>query len=146
MGREHGARWHSLRMHRGMARARVIVGGVLVLLAACGGQPVAQPSASTPTGSINVRGVLDRGPAPTCPADEPCDPLPRATMLIFSRPGAADVRVFVAGDGSFAVHLEPGQYAIAAAPPAFGGKVEPSSVQVPAEGSVFLGLRIARSP
>jgi hypothetical protein len=67
-------------------------------------------------------------------------------MLIFSRPGAADVTVFVAGDGSFAIHLEPGQYAIAAAPPACGGRVEPSSVQVPAKGSVFFGLRIARSP
>jgi hypothetical protein len=67
-------------------------------------------------------------------------------MLIFSRPGAAAVTAFVAGDGSFAVHLEPGQYAIAAAPRAFGGRVEPSSVQVPTEGSVFLRLRVARLP
>jgi hypothetical protein len=129
-----------------MARARIIAGVVLVLLAACGGQPVAQPSGSTSTGSANVTGVLDSEPVPTCPAGEPCDPPMRATMLIFSRPGAADVTAFVSGDGSFAVHLVPGQYAIAAAPPAFGGKVEPSTVQVPAQGSVFLRLRIARSP
>jgi len=129
-----------------MPAARVITWVVLVLLAACGGQPVAQPRGSASTGSVNVTGVLDRGPAPTCPADEPCDPLPRATMLVFSRPGAADVTVSVAGDGSFAAHLEPGQYAIAAAPPAFGGRVEPSSFQVPAAGNVFLRLRIARSP
>lgn len=129
-----------------MARARVIAGVVLVVLAACGGHPVAQPGGPASTGSANVTGVLDREPVPTCPADEPCDPPPRTTMLIFSRPSASDVTVFVAGDGTFAVHLEPGQYAIAAAPPAFGGRVEPSSVQVPAEGSVFLRLRIARSP
>ena len=128
-----------------MARAGVIAGVVSVLLAACGGQPVAHPSRSTSTGSANVTGVLDRGPVPTCPADEPCDPPARA-MLIFSRPDASDVTVFVAGDGSFAVHLEPGQYAIAAAPRGFGARVEPSSVQVPAEGSVFLRLRFARSP
>ena len=129
-----------------MARVSVIAGVVLVLLAACGGVPVAQPSGATSTGGANVTGVLDRGPVATCPADEPCDPPPRATMLIFSRPGVADVRVFVAGDGSFAVHLEPGEYAIAAAPPAFGGRVEPSSVTVPGDGSVFLRLRIARAP
>lgn len=129
-----------------MARAGVIAAVVSVLLAACGGQPVAQPSGSTPIGSANVTGLLDRAPVPTCPADEPCDPPGRASMLIFSRPGAADVTVFVADDGSFAVHLEPGQYAIAAAPPAFGGRVEPSSVQVPTKTSVFLRLRIARSP
>jgi len=129
-----------------MARAGVIAGVVSVLLAACGGQPVAHPSGSTSTGSANVTGVLDRVPVPTCPADEPCDPPGRVTMLIFSRPGAADVTVFVAGDGSFAVNLEPGRYAIAAAPPVFGGRVEPSSVQVPTKASVFLRLRIARSP
>jgi hypothetical protein len=129
-----------------MARARIGAVVVVVLLAACGGQPVAQPSGSTSTGSANVTGVLDRGPVPTCPAGEPCDPPLRATMLIFSRPGATDVMVFVSGDGSFAVHLNAGMYAIAAAPPAFGGKVEPPSVQVPAAGSVFLRLRIARSP
>src|SRR5258708_31578764 len=129
-----------------MARARVIGGVVLVVRAACGGQPVAQPSGLPRTTNANVTGVLDRGPVPTCPAGEPCDPPMRATMVIFSRPGAAEVAVFVAGDGSFAVHLDAGQYAIVAAPPAFGGKVEPSSVQVPAAGSVFLRLRIASSP
>ena len=128
-----------------MARARVTAGIVVVLLAACGGQPVAQPSGSTLPGSANVTGVLDLGPVPTCPADEPCDPPLRATMLVFSRPAAPDVTVFLAGDGSFAVKLDPGHYAIAPAPPMFGGRVEPSSVEVPAEGKVFLRLRIARS-
>ena len=116
---------------------------VLALSVACGSAPSSQPT--TTVTNVNVMGTLDRGPYPTCPADEPCDPPARWTMLIFSRPGSTDVRVAVADDGSFAVHLDAGQYAIAAAPPAFGGRVEPSSVQVPAEGSVFLHLRIARS-
>lgn len=127
-----------------MAGARVAVTLVVLALGtACGSAPASQPA--TTVTNANVMGTLDRGPYPTCPADEPCDPPARSTMLIFSRPGSADVRVSVAGDGSFAVHLDAGQYAIAAAPPAFGGRVEPSSVQVPAEGSVFLRLRIARS-
>ena len=128
-----------------MARARVIALLVPLLLGpACGSAPSAQPAETGQ--NTNVTGVLDRGSTPTCPADEPCDPPQTATMLIFSRQGGSEVSVRVAGDGSFALHLEPGEYSIAAAPPAFGGTVEPSSVRVPEAGSVYLRLHIARSP
>src|SRR2546421_10942480 len=83
---------------------------------------------------INVTGTIDRGPMPTCPTDEPCDPHMVAALLVFSTPGAPDVRVRVGGDGTFALHLEPGAYTIAAAPPVFQGGLEPSSVRVPKTG------------
>src|SRR6266550_2345578 len=113
-----------------MARAGVIAVLVLLILsAACGSMPSAQPAETGQ--NTNVTGVLDRGPSPTCPADEPCDPQATATMLIFSRQGGSEVSVRVAGDASFALHLDPGEYAIAAAPPAFQGIVEPADVRVP---------------
>jgi hypothetical protein len=128
-----------------MARARVIPAILLLWIgAACGATPSASPASAT--SSVNVSGVLERGPTPTCPADEPCDPPPRASNLIFSRPGETDVRVTVAGDGSFALHLDPGKYSITTAPPPFQQRVVPSEVVVPAAGSVFLRLQIARSP
>jgi hypothetical protein len=121
--------------------------GPLVVLAlsaaACGSAPPEQPSQSTP--DINVTGTIDRGPMPTCPAGEPCDPAMVAALLVFSRPGSPDVTVHVAGDGSFALHLEPGTYTIAAAPPSFQGTLVPSTVRVPASGLVRLSLHIARS-
>ncbi len=127
-----------------MARARVTAALVLLILgAACSSTPSARPAETGQ--NTNVTGVLDRGPTPTCPADEPCDPPPTATMLIFSRQGGSEVSVHVAGDGSFALHLDPGEYSIATAPPAFGGVVEPSSVRVPESGAVYLRLHIARS-
>lgn len=130
--------------------SRLAVGLALVALCcgACGSAPAAQPAqtAGNVGQGINVTGTLDRGPAaPTCPAGEPCDPPAVATMLVFSRPGSADVSVHVAGDGSFALHLDPGEYSIAIAPPAFQGKVEPSTVRVPDVGEVLLRLRIVRS-
>ena len=117
---------------------------VLVILGlACGAAPSTQPAASSQV--ANVTGVLDRGPSPTCPADEPCDPPLRATVLIFSGAGGAGARAALADDGSFAVRLDPGDYFITAAPPAFQGKVEPASVHVPNTGVVYLRLRIVRS-
>ncbi len=127
-----------------MARARVIVALVLLVLgSACGGVPSAQPAASSQVN--NVSGVLDRGPSPTCPADEPCDPPLRATVLIFSGAGGGGARATLADDGSFAIRLDPGDYFITTAPPAFQGKVEPASVHVPDTGTVYLRLRIVRS-
>jgi hypothetical protein len=128
-----------------MARSRLIGTLVLVVLGtACGAASSAQPAATSQV--ANVTGVLDRGPTPTCPADEPCDPPALATMLVFSEAGGGDARVNVAGDGSFAVHLDAGDYSITTAPPAFQGKVEPSNVRVPDTGTVYLRLRIVRSP
>ena len=93
-----------------------------------------------------MSGTVDRGPIATCPADEPCDPPALASSLVFSGSGGASVSARVAPDGSFALHLDPGEYSIAVAPPPFHGAVEPSSVLVPSAGSVVLRLRIVRSP
>jgi hypothetical protein len=123
-----------------MTRACVIAGAVL-LIAACG---QSQPSGQAASSATNVTGVLDRGPVPTCPTDEPCDPPLGIATLIFSAGGGAQVRVPVGGDGRFATHLDPGQYSIGAAPPPFQGRVEPSTVEVPENGPVFLRLHIAR--
>lgn len=113
----------------------------LLLLAACG---ESQPAAHAAGSAVNVTGVLDRSPLPTCPTDEPCDPPAGIAMLIFSTPSGAQVRASVGGDGHFAAHLDPGRYSIQAAPPPFQGRVEPSSIDVPETGTVFLRLHIAR--
>lgn len=123
-----------------MARACVI-SAALLLAAACG---QFQPSTQAASSGVNVTGVLDRGPVPTCPSDEPCDPPISIATLIFSTGGGAQVRVPVGGDGHFAAHLDPGVYSISAAPPPFQGRVEPSSVEVPEDGTVFVRLHIAR--
>ena len=113
----------------------------LIVLAACGTAPATSPGSN----GANVSGVLERGPVPTCPTDEPCDPPAAASMLVFSRPGHPDVTVRVGGDGSFATHLESGDYFIAAQPPPFHARLEPSNVRVPDSGSVELTLRIVSS-
>lgn len=120
---------------------------LVLAVAACGTVPAVNPAAgpSSTSATTNVSGTLDRGPVPTCPAGEPCDPPMVAYRLVFSEPGVPDVAVRVNGDGTFALHLDPGVYSIAAEPPAFGGKLVPSAVRVPATGTVYLQLRIARS-
>jgi len=60
-----------------------------------------------------------------------------------SRNGYPDVRVQAAGDGKFAVHLDPGAYTIAAAPPPMRGELTPNGVRVPQDGTVTLRLVIA---
>ena len=126
-----------------MTRACVIAVAALWLLACGAGQSPAQAVSSAYAGT-NVAGVLDRGPVPTCPTDEPCDPPLGITTLIFNAGGGGQFRVPVGGDGHFAVHLDPGRYSIAAAPPPFQGRIDPSTVDVPASGTVFLRLHIAR--
>ncbi len=109
-------------------------------------EPPPQFESETISPDVNVTGTIDRGPMPTCPTDEPCDPQMVAALLVFSRPGNPDVRVRVRADGSFALHLDPGVYTIASAPPVFQGELEPSSVQIPKTGTVTLRFHIARSP
>ena len=125
-----------------MIRALVAAVAVGSLATACGAAaPAAAPTGTGPV-SINVTGTLARGPAQTCPSDEPCDPLPSASLLIFSRPGLPDVSARLDASGAFGLHLDPGSYSISAAPPAFGGQVEPSLVKVPETGAVRLQLLI----
>lgn len=131
-----------------MSRAIAAWALVVFAAAACGTVPAMNPAAASPSSAgiaTNVSGTIDRGAPPTCPADEPCDPPMVAYRLVFSRPGLADVTVRVNGDGTFALHLDPGVYSIAAEPPAFQGKLDPSVVRVPAEGTVHLDLHIVRS-
>ena len=63
--------------------------------------------------------------------------------LVFSRAGYADVRATVGPAGAFSLHLDPGSYSIAAAPPPLSGRLNPDSVRVPAQGSVTLVLSIS---
>jgi hypothetical protein len=131
-----------------MRGARTTLLLAMLALCACGSSPLGQPAATAPGSGevLNVSGTIDRGPVPTCPAGEPCDPPLVATALVFTPAGGPSVTVRVAPDGSFALHLDPGEYSIDAAPPAFQGGLEPSSVRVPKAGSVMLRLRIVVPP
>jgi hypothetical protein len=99
---------------------------------------------SPPQGvALNVNGVVDRGQSPPCPPGDPCDPPATATYLVFSQPGRPDVRVQVAAGGAFALYLPPGAYTISAAPPPMQGRLTPSTLRVPATGTVSLHMMIA---
>ena len=120
----------------------------IVSALACGS--VAQaPSDTTPSAiptasaTLNVRGTIDRGTPPTCPTGEVCDAPLTALFVDFSQPGKPDVRAPVDAGGTFAVHLEPGQYSISAAPPPMNGKLEPSEFVVPKASPVVLKLVIS---
>ncbi len=126
-----------------MAARAAVAALSLAFAAACGTAPALAPSSGGP--AQNVTGTIDRGLSPTCPADEPCDAPPVARLLVFSAPGRQEVTTRVRPDGSFALHLDPGDYSIAAAPPAFQGKVQPSSIRVPEAGSVTVHLHIVKS-
>ena len=63
-----------------------------------------------------------------------------AVFVDFSQPGKTDVRARVDPSGAFAVHLDPGSYSISLAPPSFKGKLDPSQVLVPKNGTVLLHL------
>lgn len=128
-----------------MRGVRILLALAMVVPWACGSSPLGQPATTAPGSdeSINVSGTLDRAAlAPTCPADEPCDPHIVAYRLVFSSQGRTDVAVRVGGDGRFALHLDPGVYAIAAEPPSFQAHLEPSQVRVPKEGTVYLRLQL----
>jgi hypothetical protein len=115
----------------------------MLVTAACGSLPAVGPAASPSPAHVltNVSGTIERGPAQTCPSGEPCDPNIVAYRLAFSAPGRPDVTVRVDGDGTFALHLDPGMYSIAAEPPSMQGRLEPSEVKVPKVGTVYLQLR-----
>jgi hypothetical protein len=68
----------------------------------------------------------------TCPVGEPCDPLPSAAYVVFTRNGRA-TRVRLAASGAFAVHLVTGLYAVSTAPP---HGITPATLRVPRVGVV----------
>jgi hypothetical protein len=100
------------------------------------------PAVATASSAMNVRGTIDRGTPRPCPPGEACDAPLTAVFVDFSQPGKSDVRAPVDGSGAFAVHLEPGRYAISAAPPPLNGELKPSELVVPKTGSVMLNLVI----
>jgi hypothetical protein len=114
----------------------------LWLVSACGASSASSPSPSTGQTVLNVSGRLDRGPQPTCPPGDPCDPPAVGSILAFSSPGKSDVTVRVGADGAFALHLDPGAYTIRAGPPPMRGQLEPAQVRVPTTGTVTLNLQI----
>ena len=116
--------------------------GLAASVIACGATTGPANVTATATPTINVSGVLDRGPVPSCRTDEPCDPVPVGTFLDFSRTGQPSVRAYVGPGGAFALHLDPGAYTIAAAPPPLRGKLSPDTVRVPQQGTVALELAI----
>src|SRR5437867_10818726 len=66
---------------------------------------VSASSATTPL--LNVKGTLVRsGATSDCYPGEPCDPLPPALYVVFSRAGKL-TRARLGSTGSFALHLAP---------------------------------------
>jgi hypothetical protein len=120
----------------------ILVLGLAAGVIACGAATGPANGSTATTPAINVSGVLDRGPVPSCPTGEPCDPVATGTFLDFSRAGYPDVRAYVGPGGAFALHLDPGAYTIAAAPPPFRGKLTPDMVRVPQQGTLNLRLAI----
>src|SRR5262245_28300346 len=106
----------------------------LVALALIAGASDGTTTASTP----NLRGVVLSGAvAPGCYPGEPCDPPAGglATYLAFRRTGHAMVRVRLARNGAFAIHLTPGWYRLSLAPMGGTAKLVPPVVHVPTTGS-----------
>jgi hypothetical protein len=93
---------------------------------------VSASSATTPL--LNVKGTLVRSSATSdCYPGEPCDPLPPALYVVFSRAGKL-TRARLGSNGSFALHLAPGTYAVSEAPPR--RTVAPASLRVPRVGVI----------
>jgi hypothetical protein len=88
--------------------------------------------AATP--APNVKGLVVRSTSvTTCYPDEPCDPPPRATFVVFTRSGHT-TRVTIGATGAFAARLVPGRYVVSLAP--MHGAVSPATVRVPRIGVI----------
>ncbi len=84
--------------------------------------------------SPNVKGVVVRATGGGgCYQGEPCDPLPPATYVVFSR-GSVATRSKLAANGSFSIHLAPGRYTVTVAPP--HGLLTPATLAVPRVGTL----------
>ena len=135
-----------------MRRFSIVVALALTVCFACGSVRLA-PALSSPSdepvlaspavgATLNVYGTLDRGTAQMCPSGDPCDPVMVGSFVVFSQAGKQDVRTTVSASGEFALHLDPGSYTISAAPLPINGRLQPSTVRVPAAGKVALRLVI----
>ena len=89
-------------------------------------------TASGLTSTPNVRGTVVRAAGGgSCYPGEPCDPLPPAAYVVFTR-GSVVTRSRLGANGSFALHLAPGRYTVRVAPP--HGQLSPASITVPRVG------------
>ena len=83
----------------------------------------------------NVRGTFVRSTAVTgCYPGEPCDPPPQAAFLVFTR-NRHSTRVRLGGDGSVAVRLGGGRYAVSVLP-GHSSTVSPAVLRVPRVGVI----------
>jgi hypothetical protein len=103
----------------------VISGVVLACLLVLAG------AASGATPAPNVKGTVVRT-TQSCPVGEPCDPLPSAVFVVFTRNGRV-TRVKLGTSGGFAVHLAAGVYSVSTAPQ---HAVTPASLRVPRLGVI----------
>jgi hypothetical protein len=110
--------------------AGIVLACLLVLAAAASG--------ATP--APNVKGIVVRT-TQGCPVGEPCDPLPPALYVVFSRNGHV-TRAKLGASGGFAVHLAAGFYAVSTAPQR---AVTPASLRVPRVGVIHPRF-VQRSP
>lgn len=79
-----------------------------------------------------LHGVVMRGPTtPVCQVGKPCSEPAVGAVLVFSRNGAAVVRVRAGAGGRYAVRLKPGLYAVQVAPaPKIGSGLQPRQARV----------------
>jgi hypothetical protein len=77
-------------------------------------------------------GVVIRGPTtPVCQVGKPCSEPAVGAVLVFSKGGRVAARVRAGSGGRYAVHLEPGFYAVQVAPsPRIGTGLRPGQVRV----------------
>jgi hypothetical protein len=77
-------------------------------------------------------GVVTRGPTtPVCQVGKPCSAPAVGAVLVFSHDGRVAARVRAGNGGRYAVHLEPGFYAVQVAPaPTIGTGLRPHQVRV----------------
>jgi hypothetical protein len=96
---------------------------------------LAVSAASALAPAPNVRGTVVRTTAAgDCYSGEPCDPLPPAIYVVFSR-GSTSTRARLGANGSFSLHLAAGSYSVTVAPP-LGRALTPGSVRVPRVGVI----------
>jgi hypothetical protein len=92
-------------------------------------------AASAVAPAANVRGTVVRSTsAGDCYSGEPCDPLPPAIYVVFSR-GSTSTRARLGANGSFSLHLAAGSYSVTVAP-SLGRALTPAGVRVPRVGIV----------
>jgi len=77
-------------------------------------------------------GIVTSGPTtPVCQVGKPCSEPAVGAVLVFSHDGRVAARVRAGSGGRYAVHLEPGFYAVQVAPaPKIGTGLRPRQVRV----------------